>query len=134
MTPGLVELQEKVVQVSAGDSHTAALTEDGRVFVWGSFRVWWLLGRWELCCWWLLLPTSACFLTQDNNGVIGLLEPMQTSAVPVPLQLPAPVLKIASGEPGPRALLAQLKAGAGPEGPGPFAFGCSSPSLRVCLL
>lgn len=38
-TPGLVELQEKVVQVSAGDSHTAALTEDGRVFVWGSFRV-----------------------------------------------------------------------------------------------
>lgn len=38
-TPGLVELQEKVVQVSAGDSHTAALTDDGRVFVWGSFRV-----------------------------------------------------------------------------------------------
>lgn len=38
-TPGLVDLQEKVVQVSAGDSHTAALTEDGRVFVWGSFRV-----------------------------------------------------------------------------------------------
>lgn len=34
-----MELQEKVVQVSAGDSHTAALTEDGRVFVWGSFRV-----------------------------------------------------------------------------------------------
>lgn len=38
-SPGPVELQEKVVQVSAGDSHTAALTEDGRVFVWGSFRV-----------------------------------------------------------------------------------------------
>nr|XP_054504403.1 regulator of chromosome condensation [Agelaius phoeniceus] len=70
-SPGLVELQEKVVQVSAGDSHTAALTEDGRVFVWGSFR--------------------------DNNGVIGLLEPMKTSSVPVLLQLDTPVVKIVSG-------------------------------------
>lgn len=70
-SPGLVELQEKVVQVSAGDSHTAALTEDGRVFVWGSFR--------------------------DNNGVIGLLEPMKTSSVPVLLQLDMPVVKIVSG-------------------------------------
>uniref|UniRef100_A0A8B9ZHB0 Regulator of chromosome condensation 1 n=1 Tax=Anas platyrhynchos TaxID=8839 RepID=A0A8B9ZHB0_ANAPL len=70
-TPGLVELQEKVVQVSAGDSHTAALTDDGRVFVWGSFR--------------------------DNNGVIGLLEPMKTSSVPVLLQLSSPVVKIVSG-------------------------------------
>ncbi|XP_062365032.1 regulator of chromosome condensation isoform X4 [Cinclus cinclus] len=70
-SPGPVELQEKVVQVSAGDSHTAALTEDGRVFVWGSFR--------------------------DNNGVIGLLEPMKTSSVPVLLQLDEPVVKIVSG-------------------------------------
>ncbi|XP_041319144.1 regulator of chromosome condensation isoform X2 [Pyrgilauda ruficollis] len=70
-SPGLVELQEKVVQVSAGDSHTAALTEDGRVFVWGSFR--------------------------DNNGVIGLLEPMKTSSVPLLLRLNAPVVKIVSG-------------------------------------
>ncbi|XP_066191292.1 regulator of chromosome condensation isoform X3 [Sylvia atricapilla] len=70
-SPGPVELQEKVVQVSAGDSHTAALTEDGRVFVWGSFR--------------------------DNNGVIGLLEPMKTSSIPLLLQLDAPVVKIASG-------------------------------------
>ena len=38
-TPGPVELQERVVQVSAGDSHTAALTDDGRVFIWGSFRI-----------------------------------------------------------------------------------------------
>ncbi|XP_006097310.1 regulator of chromosome condensation isoform X4 [Myotis lucifugus] len=60
-----VELQEKVVQVSAGDSHTAALTEDGR------FR--------------------------DNNGVIGLLEPMKKSMVPVQVQLSAPVVKVASG-------------------------------------
>ncbi|XP_040835640.1 regulator of chromosome condensation isoform X1 [Ochotona curzoniae] len=69
--PGKVELQEKVVQVSAGDSHTAALTEDGRVFLWGSFR--------------------------DNNGVIGLLEPMKKSMVPVQVQLDAPVVKVASG-------------------------------------
>lgn len=44
-----MELEEKVVQVSAGDSHTAALTEDGRVFVWGSFRVRWFLTRWKVC-------------------------------------------------------------------------------------
>ncbi|KAL6053277.1 hypothetical protein STEG23_009372, partial [Scotinomys teguina] len=71
MVPGKVELQEKVVQVSAGDSHTAALTEDGRVFLWGSFR--------------------------DNNGVIGLLEPMKKSMVPVQVQLDMPVVKVASG-------------------------------------
>lgn len=70
-TPGKVELSEKVVQVSAGDSHTAALTEDGRVFVFGSFR--------------------------DNNGVIGLLEPMKKSSVPVQVQINVPVIKIASG-------------------------------------
>lgn len=39
MSPGKVELREKVVQVSAGDSHTAALTEEGEVYIWGSFRV-----------------------------------------------------------------------------------------------
>ncbi|XP_038614000.1 regulator of chromosome condensation [Tachyglossus aculeatus] len=70
-TPGKVELPARAVQVSAGDSHTAALTEDGRVFLWGSFR--------------------------DNNGVIGLLEPMKRSAVPVQVQLDAPVIKVASG-------------------------------------
>lgn len=37
--PGLVELEGKVVQVTAGDSHSAALMDDGRVFAWGSFRV-----------------------------------------------------------------------------------------------
>nr|XP_023017406.1 regulator of chromosome condensation isoform X1 [Leptinotarsa decemlineata]XP_023017407.1 regulator of chromosome condensation isoform X1 [Leptinotarsa decemlineata] len=35
---GEVELPAKVIQVSAGDSHTAALLEDGRVFAWGTFR------------------------------------------------------------------------------------------------
>lgn len=43
MVPRKVTLEEKVVQVSAGDSHTAALTEDGTVYLWGSFRVSYLL-------------------------------------------------------------------------------------------
>lgn len=37
-TPAKVEIPGKVVQISAGDSHTAALTEDGRAFLWGNFR------------------------------------------------------------------------------------------------
>lgn len=37
--PGPVSLPGKVVQITAGDSHSAALLEDGRVFAWGSFRV-----------------------------------------------------------------------------------------------
>ncbi|XP_012260789.1 regulator of chromosome condensation [Athalia rosae] len=36
--PGFVQLPEKAVQISAGDSHSAALLHDGRVFAWGSFR------------------------------------------------------------------------------------------------
>ncbi|XP_062256083.1 regulator of chromosome condensation [Platichthys flesus] len=71
MVPGKVTLDEKVVQVSAGDSHTAALTEDGTLYIWGSFR--------------------------DNNGVIGLLEPMKTAPFPVKVPLSETVVKIASG-------------------------------------
>lgn len=37
--PNYVNLPDKVIQVSAGDSHSAALLSDGRVFAWGSFRV-----------------------------------------------------------------------------------------------
>ncbi len=37
--PGKVTLAERIVQVSAGDSHTGALTADGRVYLWGTFRV-----------------------------------------------------------------------------------------------
>ena len=37
--PALVEGLENIIQVTAGDSHTAALTEDGRVFAFGNFRV-----------------------------------------------------------------------------------------------
>ncbi|XP_035528821.1 regulator of chromosome condensation [Morone saxatilis] len=71
MVPGKVILAGKVVQVSAGDSHTAALTDDGTVYIWGAFR--------------------------DNNGVIGLLESNKTSTVPVKVPMTEPVVKIASG-------------------------------------
>lgn len=71
MTPEKVVLEGKVVQVSAGDSHTAALTEDGVVYLWGCFR--------------------------DNNGVIGLLEPMKKSTLPVHILALPPVVKIVSG-------------------------------------
>ncbi|XP_055953741.1 regulator of chromosome condensation-like isoform X2 [Argiope bruennichi] len=37
-TPGKVEIPERVIQISAGDSHTAALTESGQVYLWGNFR------------------------------------------------------------------------------------------------
>ncbi|XP_072316882.1 regulator of chromosome condensation [Eucyclogobius newberryi] len=69
--PGKVELEHRVVQVSAGDSHSAALTEEGVVYVWGAFR--------------------------DNNGVIGLLEPFKTCTHPSKLLMTEPVIKIASG-------------------------------------
>jgi len=36
--PAKVSLPEKVVQISAGDSHSAALTESGLVWIWGTFR------------------------------------------------------------------------------------------------
>lgn len=36
--PSKVDLPKPAVMVSGGDSHSAALLEDGRVFVWGSFR------------------------------------------------------------------------------------------------
>lgn len=42
MEPGRVVLDEEyshIVMVSAGDSHTAALTKNGKVLVWGTFRV-----------------------------------------------------------------------------------------------
>ena len=33
-----MKIPSKVQQICAGDSHTAALTEDGRVYYWGTFR------------------------------------------------------------------------------------------------
>ena len=42
--PGQVEKINgvKIVQVSGGDSHTAALVADGNVYCWGVFRVRWI--------------------------------------------------------------------------------------------
>lgn len=37
-TPGRVDLPEPAGQISAGDSHSAALTASGVVYVWGNFR------------------------------------------------------------------------------------------------
>lgn len=38
--PGKVKIPGKVVQqISAGDSHSAALTTDGVVYAWGTFKV-----------------------------------------------------------------------------------------------
>ncbi|KAG8179750.1 hypothetical protein JTE90_025082 [Oedothorax gibbosus] len=36
--PIKVSIPEKVVQISAGDSHSAALAESGHVYLWGNFR------------------------------------------------------------------------------------------------
>ncbi|CAG9856195.1 unnamed protein product [Phyllotreta striolata] len=35
---GEVQLPGKAIQITAGDSHSAALLDDGRVFAWGTFR------------------------------------------------------------------------------------------------
>ncbi|XP_042194775.1 regulator of chromosome condensation isoform X2 [Callorhinchus milii] len=71
MVPERVILNEHVVQVSAGDSHTAALTDIGEVYIWGSFR--------------------------DNTGIIGLLEPMKKSCLPLKIPLDVAIVKISSG-------------------------------------
>lgn len=36
--PAKIELPAKVIKISAGDSHSACLLDDGRAFAWGSFR------------------------------------------------------------------------------------------------
>ena len=35
--PGHVDLPSKVRQISAGDSHTAAMTDEGHVYIWGNY-------------------------------------------------------------------------------------------------
>jgi regulator of chromosome condensation len=70
---GPVELPGKVKQISAGDSHSVALTEDGRVYYWGTFR--------------------------DSSGSFGLTPDGQMRKLPVHLPLPGghEVAKITSG-------------------------------------
>merc|ERR1712013_833665 len=69
--PGQVSLPAPVVQVSAGDSHTAALTEEGKVWLWGTFR--------------------------DSSGPIGLVEWGKMEKEPVLVNLKDDVVKIISG-------------------------------------
>ncbi|VEN55904.1 unnamed protein product [Callosobruchus maculatus] len=68
--PAEVELPGKVTQISAGDSHTAALLEDGRVFAWGTFR--------------------------DSHGVMGL-TPSGNQRSPYEIIKEQKIMKIASG-------------------------------------
>uniref|UniRef100_UPI00358EBFD6 regulator of chromosome condensation isoform X2 n=1 Tax=Myxine glutinosa TaxID=7769 RepID=UPI00358EBFD6 len=69
--PCIVEISENIALLSAGDSHTAALTPSGKVYIWGAFR--------------------------DNDGVIGLLEPLKMCPLPVQLPIKATIIKVASG-------------------------------------
>lgn len=68
--PGPVSLPGKVVQITAGDSHSAALLEDGRVFAWGSFR--------------------------DSHGTMGLTL-QGGEKKPIELVIGTTIVKIASG-------------------------------------
>lgn len=69
--PGKVDIGEKVVMLSAGDSHTAALADSGQVYLWGTFR--------------------------DSSGAIGLVEPMKIEKLPVKVLSTVHIVKIASG-------------------------------------
>lgn len=64
-------LLQKVVMLSAGDSHTAALADSGQVYLWGTFR--------------------------DSSGAIGLVEAMKIEKLPVKVLSTVHIIKIASG-------------------------------------
>ncbi|XP_022917483.1 regulator of chromosome condensation-like [Onthophagus taurus] len=68
--PGLVDLPGKVKQITAGDSHTAALLEDGKAYVWGTFR--------------------------DSHGSMGL-TPSGSEKLPYLMMPDHVIIKIASG-------------------------------------
>ncbi|KAL7058803.1 hypothetical protein AAHC03_012920 [Spirometra sp. Aus1] len=75
--PGLVTFPEPVTirKVTAGDSHSAALDDDGRVWLWGTFR--------------------------GSSGVLGLTKAAEICRSPVLLNMPSDVgrvVKIASGQ------------------------------------
>lgn len=71
MEPGKVNIPEKIKQVSAGDSHTAALSGSGQVYMWGTFR--------------------------DANGSIGLLPGRDKIEKPEKILSDVVVSKIVSG-------------------------------------
>jgi len=69
--PGKVDLPGRIVQICCGDSHTAALTDQGEVWAWGTFR--------------------------DSSGPIGLVTSGELQKVPVKVLPGVRVVKIASG-------------------------------------
>jgi len=69
--PGKVEIEEKMIMLSAGDSHTAALAESGQVYIWGTFR--------------------------DSSGPIGLIDSMKIEKTPVKVLTDVHIAKIVSG-------------------------------------
>ncbi|KAI0990248.1 hypothetical protein GJ496_009582 [Pomphorhynchus laevis] len=68
--PAQVQIDANIVQISAGDSHSAALCSDGNVFIWGVFR--------------------------DKNGKIGLIN-SSIEMLPIQLQTPVKIKCISSG-------------------------------------
>ena len=72
-TPGVVELPANchIVQVTSGDSHSAALDRAGKVYYWGTFR--------------------------DSSGSFGLTTDGAIQKLPVPLAHHLNVKKISSG-------------------------------------
>ena len=72
-TPGKVSLplNTSIVQITAGDSHSAALDNKGKVYYWGTFR--------------------------DGSGALGLTQDGSIQKLPVPLAHHLNVKKIASG-------------------------------------
>jgi regulator of chromosome condensation len=64
-------LEDTIVQISAGDCHSAALTSEGRVYIWGSFR--------------------------EYEGKIGVTPDGKDQPYPIPLAHHLKVTKIASG-------------------------------------
>ncbi|OAF71423.1 Regulator of chromosome condensation [Intoshia linei] len=70
--PGIVKIpnSNKIIQISAGDSHTAVLDCDGNVFMWGCFR--------------------------DSSGVIGLIKESEIETKPIIMKFKK-TIKISSG-------------------------------------
>lgn len=85
--PSLVELPGKVIQITAGDSHTAALLEGGRVFAWGTFRV-------SFSNFVIVLSYIRKF--QDSHGNMGLTT-KGNEKLPYEILTNKSILKIASG-------------------------------------
>ncbi|KAI0982992.1 hypothetical protein GJ496_008435 [Pomphorhynchus laevis] len=69
--PQLVELHKPAVQISAGDSHSACLLQDGTVYIWGAFR--------------------------NASGLIGLRQFEVIEKKPVRVDLSEHIVKISSG-------------------------------------